>query len=163
MRYAQHTIRLDRNLRVRAVIPCIQASVVEFPVHPEPISLIDSSSCRSSRTNRECRHNLQPTVLRTGNLPDFFRYFSQVLVLAENHGDIKLVQACHSNHVQANSDVSAFFLSRDYVFLIRAVGQGYVFNLIAQLSGCHRYTNTTHTEKAPLPIPIPRWVSTGIR
>lgn len=93
------------------VIVRVDASVVGLAVDCDPICLIDPSGVAVSRADRECRGQLDPPALLTGNHTDLIGNFGEVLVLAENQRHVVQIAVSQSHHVQRDPDVDPFLLA----------------------------------------------------
>src|ERR1035437_7691255 len=112
------------NLRLHLclVVSWIEAGVVSRAVNPNPVSPVDPLTILSDRTNRESAGHLKPPVLRSSNVPDLPRDFRQILVLAEDYGNIVGVLPGQSDHVDGDADVDALLFARE-ITVFRATGQ----------------------------------------
>ena len=108
--------------RLGTVVAWIEAGVVSRAIDPNPVSPVDPLTILCDRTDRESAGHLEPPVLRSSNVPDLPRDFRQILVLAEDYGNIVGVLPGQSDHVDGDADVDALLFARE-ITVFRAAGQ----------------------------------------
>src|SRR5213594_3662393 len=100
-----------------AVVAPIEARVVQGAIDADPVGLVDASAVAAGRAPRERRRDLDPAILFPRDHPDLFGHLGEVLILAEDHGDVVVAPVGQADHVQRDADVDALLLSnQDGVF-----------------------------------------------
>jgi hypothetical protein len=98
----------EMQLPGRTIVRGVNASVVKRLVDFEPIGGIDPTKVGGLVGQRKSACRFDPPILVFGNAPDLFCGFSEVLVLAENQGDVEFLFSRKTNDIQCDPDINAF-------------------------------------------------------
>jgi hypothetical protein len=98
-------------LSPRAVVPGIEREIVRRAVEPDPVGRVDPAAVRGGRAVWVRTCDRDPAALVAGDRPDLVGDLGQVLILAEDQGDVVLVGPREADDVQDNPDVDPLLLA----------------------------------------------------
>ena len=136
------------------VVSGVQTRIVELLGHSKPVGSVYSFRGCGVGTVRKCGHDLQPTVGAFRDVTYFAGHLGEILILAENDRDIQFCIACHSHHVEAQTQVNAL-LALNGQFVNGAVWKADSLNTIANRPGRDGDAGPPHRCEAPCPVPVP--------
>jgi hypothetical protein len=112
----------DAGSGLGAVVTWVYAGIVGGAVDANPVSPVDPLAIWSDRAHGESAGDFDPSVLAPRDVPNLPRHLRQVLVLAENHGDIVYVLPGQPDHIDGYADVDALLFARKMA-VFRSIGQ----------------------------------------
>lgn len=95
----------------RPIIAGIQAGLPDGPIDSDPVGPVDASSVPRGRTDRECGRDLDPAILLVRNGTDLVGNLGEVLILAEDQGDIVFSAVSHADNVEGDPDIDPLLLT----------------------------------------------------
>ena len=84
--------------------------------------------------------------------------FREILILAEDHGDIELLASSHANDVEAQAQVYALF-PRNVEIFRAAIWMSNRFAAVPESARGDVHSGTTHGGQSASPVAVPPWVS----
>lgn len=93
------------------VVTGIEATVVGGPIDPNPVGPIDAASIVIGRADGKSTGDLDPAVLLHGDGADLVGNFGEVLILAEDQGDIVRVISSGGDDIKGEANVDAFLVA----------------------------------------------------
>ena len=99
------------RLRFGTVVAGVKAGVVSRAIDFNPIRAVNSAPVGTGRTEWKRTGYFDPAVLLVGDLADFVSNFRQILILAENKGDVEGAGMRESDDIQREPNIHAFFLT----------------------------------------------------
>ena len=94
-----------------AVIPGVDAGIVENSVDPDPVSLIDPPSVPGGGAQRIRTRDPEPSPLLAGNDLHILDRLGEILVLAEDQADVINSLKGQADHVECETDIDSLLLT----------------------------------------------------
>src|ERR1700693_4025196 len=148
---------LGKLLRLRAVIPRIDAGVVRRLVDGTPIGAMDAASIGRTGAVGEGAGDLYPSILKTGDQANERGEFAEILVLAKDQCHVEFVSMGRIQRVERQPHVDSLFLAAKESVLTEA-GNLEGLGAVDQRAAANHDPTPTHHCQLIRPEPVPEGV-----
>ena len=144
------------------VVSFVKTLVVEVTFYADPVGLVHPAPVSRGRAARKSTRHLHPSFLPSSDIPHFFGYFGEILVLAEDEDNVAFFLTHRPDNIQRNSDVYAFFLPNEERVPFPA-GKRHRLIPISERPREDDYASSSHDAKLGFPEMMPECIVGSLR
>jgi hypothetical protein len=145
-----------------SIVSRIDASVVQLLLNRQPVRVADAAAVAGGPSPGVRAGNLDPSALLTSDLAHFDGDLGEILVLAENHGDIEGATVDEADNVNGDANINPLLLA-DAERLLLAVGEQHSLGTVTEWPLKNVNVATPHHGELVEPEAIPKSIVCGVR